>query len=103
MVHLRYNLGSYGRSIPTDSNTQKGERIPLNTQIYAEVVEQMNKLRAQYIKTVQITTSEMNKGISNDAFPCCGSPNRDCTPWPTCCNCPVTSKEWVRRANRHLQ
>ena len=45
-------------------------------------------LTPQDFKAYGYHPSEMLKGESDKAFPCCGSSNRDCTPFPACCNCP---------------
>ena len=45
-------------------------------------------LTPQEFKAYGYHPSEMLKGESDKAFPCCGSSNRDCTPFPACCNCP---------------
>ena len=70
-----------------DLNTDPGERYPLNTNKYADVLTKMTHLRQKMSETIQWGPSEMKKGTSRNATPCCGSKTPDCTPYPTCCNC----------------
>ena len=71
-----------------DLNSDPGERYPLDSATYSSILEIMMDLKKTYKETVPWAPSEILKGQSKEAFPCCGSPNRDCTPFPECCNCP---------------
>ena len=70
-----------------DLHSDPGERYPLKSSTYSDVLEKMNQLRKHHIKNVPLAPSEMNKGTKNEAFVCCSSAKRDCKPFPTCCNC----------------
>ena len=74
-----------------DMGSDPGERYPLDSKTHSDILAILKDLRKNYTKTVPWAQSETNKGESNKAFPCCGSPNRNCTPFPKCCNCPHKS------------
>ena len=48
----------------------------------------MIELRQNLTERIPWAPSEMKKGNSQNTSPCCGSPERTCSPFPSCCNCP---------------
>ena len=74
-----------------DMGSDPGERYPLDSATHASVLEILVDLKKNFTKDVHWAQSETRKGESDKAFPCCGSPNRNCTPFPRCCNCPHKS------------
>lgn len=71
-----------------DLNVDPGERYPLfgGNDRYAHIIRLMSELKIELETSVEWAESEMSKGVSQSAFPCC-SKDVFCKPFPTCCNC----------------
>ena len=70
-----------------DLNNDPGERYPLNSIDYSDILKKMAVLKQKLSKKISWGPSEVEKGTSQKAFPCCGSTSHECQPFPTCCNC----------------
>ena len=75
-------------------DSDPGERYPLDPVAFAETIKEMTDLRNNLSKNISWAPSEVLKGRSQRAFPCCNdhqptSSSAICHPFPSCCNCSV--------------
>ena len=75
-------------------DSDPGERYPLDPAVFGQTIKEMTDLRYNLSQTISWAPSEILKGRSRRAFPCCHdhqpapSPSI-CHPFPSCCNCSV--------------
>ena len=80
------NLTEHSPPLLFNLDQDPGERYPLDREMYAEVLKRMIDLRNELSQKISWAPSEMLKGTSKKAFPCCRG-SQLCHPFPSCCDC----------------
>ena len=70
-----------------DLNSDPGERHPLNHNDYKEKLLEIKSIYKKLQRNIKWGDSEMNKGGSKTAAPCCSTKSGNCEPYPKCCDC----------------
>ena len=70
-----------------DLEADPGERYPLDPTLYNATIDALVNLKDKLYKKLPWAPSEMGKGQSKEAFPCCRESPLTCQPFPKCCDC----------------
>ena len=68
-----------------DLEVDPGERYPLNTALFNDTLTRIYIMKKKLSSEILWAPSEIQKGQSKDAMPCCSKPS--CQPFPKCCDC----------------
>ena len=88
-----YQCSSYAKllkhspPILYDLEADPGERYPLDPILNNGTIDALISLKDKLYGELPWAPSEMNKGQSKNAFPCCKQSPMTCKPFPKCCDC----------------
>lgn len=84
------HLKAHNPPILYNLDQDPGERYPLDPAEHEDLLDEIVSLKATLESQVIWSESQISRGTSREAAPCCNkAEGTKCKPYPTCCDCQV--------------